>query len=154
MYLFYNFCTTPHVSNDHFVHHQEFTICCVCSSVQTMKTCLTAQSYSWNCWNQQFQQSDQFYSWNCWNQQFQQSNCSVLQLELLVPAVPTVRPSSLHGLYRAADYSKSWTPNDEWNDRSKHVELYKNCRINTRKCVLLLYLYNNSFLIFAIFISF
>ena len=24
MYLFYNFCTTLHVSNDHFVHRQEF----------------------------------------------------------------------------------------------------------------------------------
>ena len=24
--LFYNFCTTLHVSNDHFVHHQEFMI--------------------------------------------------------------------------------------------------------------------------------
>ena len=23
-YLFYNFCTTLHVSNDHFVHHQGF----------------------------------------------------------------------------------------------------------------------------------
>ena len=24
MYLFYNLCTTLHVSNDHFVHHQQF----------------------------------------------------------------------------------------------------------------------------------
>jgi hypothetical protein len=24
MYLFYNFCTNLHVSNDYFVHHQEF----------------------------------------------------------------------------------------------------------------------------------
>ena len=29
MYLFYNFCTTLHVSNDHFVHHQEFMIYCI-----------------------------------------------------------------------------------------------------------------------------
>ena len=42
MYLFYNFCTTLHVSNDHFVHHQEFMIYCICSSVQTMQTWLTA----------------------------------------------------------------------------------------------------------------
>ena len=48
MYLFYNFCTTPQVSNDHFVHHQEFMIYCICSSVQTMQTCLTAVSYGWN----------------------------------------------------------------------------------------------------------
>ena len=29
MYLFYNFCTVLHVSNDHFVHHQEFMIYCI-----------------------------------------------------------------------------------------------------------------------------
>ena len=41
--------------------------------------------------------------------------------------------------------SKSWTPDDELNGRSKHVELYKNCRINTyRKCILLVCLYNKS----------
>ena len=40
-------------------------------------------------------------------------------------------------------YSKSWTPDDEWNGRSKHAELSKNCRINTyRKCILLVCLYN------------
>ena len=44
--------------------------------------------------------------------------------------------------YRAAEYSKSWTP-DERNSLSKHVELYKNCRIHTyRKCTLLVCLYN------------
>ena len=48
MYLLYNFCTTVHVSNDHFVHHQEFMIYCICSSVQTVQTCLTARSYGWN----------------------------------------------------------------------------------------------------------
>ena len=48
-----------------------------------------------------------------------------------------------HGLYRAAEYSKSWTPDDERNGRSKHVELYINGRINTyRKCILLVRLYN------------
>ena len=63
MYLFYNFCTTLHVSNDHFVLHPEF-----------------------------------------------------INLR---------------------------TPDDERNGRSKHVELYKNCRINTyRKCMLLVCLYN------------
>ena len=40
MYLFYNFCTTLHVSNDHFVHHQNFMIYCICSSVKTVQTCL------------------------------------------------------------------------------------------------------------------
>ena len=30
-------------------------------------------------------------------------------------------------------YSNLWTPDDERNNRSKHVELYKNCRINTFK---------------------
>ena len=40
-------------------------------------------------------------------------------------------------------YSTSWTPDDERNGRSKHVELYKNCRINTyRKCILLVCLCN------------
>ena len=29
MYLFYNFCKTLHVSNDHFVRHQEFLIYCI-----------------------------------------------------------------------------------------------------------------------------
>ena len=29
MYLFYNFCTTLHVSNDHFFHHQKFMIYCI-----------------------------------------------------------------------------------------------------------------------------
>jgi len=29
------------------------------------------------------------------------------------------------GLYRAVEYSKSWTPDDERNGRSKHVDLYK-----------------------------
>ena len=32
---------TLHVSNDCFVHHQETTIYCICSSVQTVQTCLT-----------------------------------------------------------------------------------------------------------------
>ena len=48
MYLFYNFCTTLRDSKDHFVHHQEFMIYSICSSVQTMQTCLTAWSYGWN----------------------------------------------------------------------------------------------------------
>ena len=39
MYLFYNFCTTLHVWNDHFLHHQEFMIYCICGSVQTIQTC-------------------------------------------------------------------------------------------------------------------
>ena len=51
--------------------------------------------------------------------------------------------SRLHGLYRTAEYSKSWTPDDERNGCSKHVDLYKNCRINTyRKYILLVCLYN------------
>ena len=44
MCLFYNFCTTLHVSNDHSVHHQEFMIYCISSSVQTVQTCQTARS--------------------------------------------------------------------------------------------------------------
>ena len=48
MYLFYNLFTTLHVSKDHFVHHQEFMIYCICSSVQTMQTCLTTRSYGCN----------------------------------------------------------------------------------------------------------
>ena len=48
-----------------------------------------------------------------------------------------------HGLYTAEEYSKSWTPDGERNGRSKNVELYKNCGINTyRKGMLLVYLYN------------
>ena len=52
--------------------------------------------------------------------------------------------SGVHDLlYSAALYSKSWTPDDERYSRSKHVELYKNFRINTyRKCILLVCLYN------------
>ena len=29
MYLFYNLCTTLHVSNGHLVRHQEFMIYCI-----------------------------------------------------------------------------------------------------------------------------
>ena len=50
MYLFYNvFYTTLHVPNNHSFHHQEFMIYCICSSVQTMQTCLDALHglYSW-----------------------------------------------------------------------------------------------------------
>ena len=48
MYLFYNFCTNLRVSNDHFVHHQEFMIYCVCSSVQTVQSmvCTELQLYN------------------------------------------------------------------------------------------------------------
>ena len=56
MYLFYNFCTTLYVSKDHFVHHQEFMIYSICSSVQTMQTCVTAVSYG--CSNRKTQQLD------------------------------------------------------------------------------------------------
>ena len=54
---------------------------------------------------------------------------------------PFLSSSGVHD--SAAVYSKSRTPDDERNGRSKHVELYKNCRINThRKCILLVFLYN------------
>ena len=47
-----------------------------------------------------------------------------------------------HGLHRAAEYSKSWTADDERNGPSKQVELYINCRMNTyRKCILFVCLY-------------
>ena len=39
------FFTTLHVSNDHFFHYQEFMIYSICSSVQTMQTCVPARSY-------------------------------------------------------------------------------------------------------------
>ena len=38
--------------------------------------------------------------------------------------------------------SKSWTPDDERNGRSKHVELYINCRTNTYRRFILACLYN------------
>jgi hypothetical protein len=47
MHLFYNFCPNLHVSNNCFVHHQEFMIYCIFSSVQTMQTCLTAPLETW-----------------------------------------------------------------------------------------------------------
>ena len=48
-------------------------------------------------------------------------------------------------------YSTSWTPDDERNGRSKHVELYKNCRINTyRKCILLVCLYNKQSMLWIV----
>ena len=44
LYVFIiQFCTTLHVSNGHFVHHQEFMVYCICSCVQTVQTCLTAK---------------------------------------------------------------------------------------------------------------
>ena len=40
-----------------------------------------------------------------------------------------------HGFVQSCRYSKSWTPDDERNGRSKRVELQKDCRINTYKKV-------------------
>ena len=55
----------------------------------------------------------------------------------------TISAARLHGVYKAADTANLWTPDDERNSRSKHVELCKNCRINTyRKYILLVFLYN------------
>ena len=43
-----------------------------------------------------------------------------------------------NGLYRAADTVNLLTPDDERNSHSKHVELQKDCRMNTyKKCILL-----------------
>ena len=42
MYLFYNFCTTLHVSSDHFVHHQAFMIYCIlqlCTNRANVSNC-------------------------------------------------------------------------------------------------------------------
>ena len=42
MYLFYNFCTTLHVSNDHFVNHQAFMIYCIlqlCTNHANVSNC-------------------------------------------------------------------------------------------------------------------
>ena len=50
MYLFYNFCTTLHVSKDHFVHHQEFMIYCIlqlCTKHANVSKCLVLK-YSVN----------------------------------------------------------------------------------------------------------
>ena len=85
-----------------------------CSSVQTMQTCLIAPSYGWNCSSVQTMQTCLIAPSYGWN--WFQPNCR---------------------------YSKSWTSDDERNGRSKHVELYKNCGINTyRKCILLVCWYN------------
>ena len=114
MYLFYNLYAILHDSNDHVVHHQEFTIYRICSSVQTMQTC---------------------------------RNCSVLRFNLLYLHLCTNRKTEQLDTFawfvQSCRYSKLWTPDDEWHGRSKHVELYKNCRINTyRKCILLICLSN------------
>ena len=66
---------------------------CICSSLQTIQTCLTAWSYS--------------------------PNHKTEQLGMFVWFVQSCR------------YSKLWNPDDERNSHSKHVELYKDCRINT-----------------------
>jgi hypothetical protein len=47
LYLFYNFCTTLHVSNDHFVHHQQFMIYCILQ-LCTNRANVSAWSYGWN----------------------------------------------------------------------------------------------------------
>ena len=42
MYLFYNFCTTLHVSKDHFVHNREFMIYCtvqLCTNRADVSSC-------------------------------------------------------------------------------------------------------------------
>ena len=54
----------------------------------------------------------------------------------------TERLDTFARFVQSCRYSKLWT-DDERNDRSKHVELYKNCRINTYgKCILSVCLYN------------
>ena len=49
-------------------------------------------------------------------------------------------------------YSKSWTPDDERNCRSKQVELYKNCRIH-KNYILLVCLYNFTFIKVSLYVS-
>ena len=49
MYLFYNFCTTLRVSNDHFVHHQEFMICCILQ-LCTNHANVSRDTESASCW--------------------------------------------------------------------------------------------------------
>ena len=42
MYLFCNFCTNLHVSNDHFIRHQEFMIYCIlqlCTNRANVSNC-------------------------------------------------------------------------------------------------------------------
>ena len=43
-FCMYLFCNST-CFKDHFVHHQQFMIYSICSSVQTVQTCLTARSY-------------------------------------------------------------------------------------------------------------
>ena len=57
--------------------------------------------------------------------------------------VPTKQSDTFARFVHSCRYSKSWTPDDERNGRSKHVVLYKDCRTNTyRKCILLVCLCN------------
>ena len=87
------FCKTLHVSNDHFIHHQEFMIYCI------LQLCTNHANVSRHVY------------------------------------MLCTQPQNTVNL---------WTPDDERNGRSKQVELYKNCRINTyRKCIVLVCLYNN-----------
>ena len=69
----------------------------------------------------------------------------VFFLQFTYKRVQTVQAclGTLERFVQSCTYSKSWTPDDERNSRSKHVELYVNCRKNIyRKCILLVCLYN------------
>ena len=68
------------------------------------------------------------------------SNCSVLRLG---PNRKAEQLDTFAWFIQSCRYRKSWTPDDERNGRSEHVELQKDCRINTyKKYILLVCLYN------------
>ena len=60
MYLFYNLCTTLHVSNGHFVHHQEFMIYCIlqlCTNSANVSNCFVLIMYNSTCLERPFRSS-------------------------------------------------------------------------------------------------
>ena len=93
------FFTALQVSKDYFVHHQDFMIYCIRSSVQTMQTA------RW------FTVSAALYK-----------PCKLLGLT--VDSSPkTAQLGTFARFVQSCGYSKSWTPDDEWNSLSKFVEL-------------------------------
>ena len=84
------------------------------------------------------------YNSTCFQRPFRSSSGvhDLLYLQLCINSA-NVSADAFALFIQSCRYSKSWTPDDERNGRSKHVELHKNCRINTyRKCILLVCLYN------------
>ena len=76
-----------------------------------MLTSRTAQPLRLELLNQQL---CTYYSWNCSNRKTEQLDTSAW-------------------FVRSCRYSNLWTPDDERNSRSKHVQLQKSFRIHTKK---------------------